>query len=151
MRQSLACLLYASIFCLSWASCQAQDQRAGVKERIASVKKSDPGEEDLNPAEPSEKEPEEVEGTDPGDPSFTTPQEPEPAEPENDEAALRLQGEQIYADLCQGCHGPIVSSVPSGKGEQEIVDAGGMDQHQQVTFTWPSAGDAKALEVALSE
>jgi cytochrome c1 len=129
--------------------CEAQDQSAGVKERIslgnnASADNLAPDETVKEPD--PEPEPDlvvEEEET----PKVESPEEEDPV-PSDDPALLLQEGQQIYAERCAGCHEN--NGVALGnKSEQQILDASSVDEHSGVT--WPSADEAKALAAALAE
>lgn len=134
--------------CVLWLGCEAQDQSAGVKERISLGNNASA--DNLAPDETvKEPDPEpdlvvEEEET----PKVESPEEEDPV-PSDDPALLLQEGQQIYAERCESCHGAIAESERKGRSEQQILDASSVNEHSGVT--WPSADEAKALAAALAE
>jgi hypothetical protein len=139
------CLVSSGVL---WLGCEAQDQSAGVKERISLGNNASA--DNLAPDETvKEPDPEpdlvvEEEET----PKVESPEEEDPV-PSDDPALLLQEGQQIYAERCESCHGAIAESERKGRSEQQILDASSVNEHSGVT--WPSADEAKALAAALAE
>lgn len=150
MLRYIAFSLCLFSFSVLWSGCEAQDQSAGMKERIASGEKLS-GDAEI-PDEPSSEE-----SPDPKDNPVAGEEETSEddskdegdSDPSDDAALLLQQGQQIYAERCESCHGAIADSGRKGRTEQQILDASGVDEHSGVT--WPSSDEAKALAAALAE